>query len=479
MKRQLITFTALLTLAAGFAQLQDMMSPTVFQFLEEQSMNSGLLTNQGADATELLKSRFAPTRIINGIEMADVFIDYESTQVIPLLKANGVRVNCVFDDFLTAQAPVNHLKAICKIDASVAPPLQKKLDTYTPLRRKCHVLMFGNSYTNDQQYYSSLLLNTYGVDPNNASLSRIEIGAYMLQDWARCVDDTSSISYYGQNANPIPSTSAVFNVKTAFGTGYATSGTLTELLSEPWDIICFQQRSNGSADYTTIGHYLNVLISKVREVCSNPDVKIYYDMTQGMPNNNLITYDKIISTMNQLMNDFGDEIYSIIPVGTAIENLRRSELNSGNMNEFTRDGSHLANGAGKYVAGLTLAMTLFREMMATTLFEDTSTTIKLSETSGTGELAVDESNRALLQQCVYNALMNPFNANEPIAITGDVNGDRIVNIADVTTLIDYLLDETVPPQNYIPFNYMNADVNKDQAIDIADVTSLIDNLLAD
>ena len=115
MKRQLITFTALLTLAAGFAQFQEMMSPTVFQFLEERSMNSGLLTNQGADATESLKSRFAPTRIINGIEMADVFIDYESTQVIPALKANGVRVNCVFDDFLTAQVPVNRLDAISKI----------------------------------------------------------------------------------------------------------------------------------------------------------------------------------------------------------------------------------------------------------------------------------------------------------------------------------------------------------------------------
>ena len=364
-------------------------------------------------------------------------------------------------------------------DGSLALSLRKELDTDAPLRRKCHVLMFGNSYTNDQQYYSSQLLNAYGVDPNNASLSRIEIGAYVLQDWARCVDDTSSISYYGQNANPIPSTSAVFNVRTAFGTGYATSGTLTELLSEPWDIICFQQRSNGSADYTTISHYLNILISKVREVCSNPDVKIYYDMTHAMPNNSLITYDNIISTMNQLMNDFGDEIYSIIPVGTAIENLRRSELNSNDMNEFTRDGTHLANGAGKYVAGLTLAMALFREMMNKTLFEDTNTTIELSETSGNGELAVDETNRTLLQQCVYNALMDPFNADEPIAITGDVNGDRIVNIADVTALIDYLLDGAVTPLDYIPFNYLNGDVNNDQAINIADVTSLIDKLLAD
>ena len=115
MKRQLITFTALLTLAAGFAQLQDVMSPTVHQFLEERSMNKHLLSNQGPDALEFQKSQFAPTRMINGIEMADVFIDFEDTGVIPILKTHGVRVNCVFDDFLTAQVPVNLLEAISKL----------------------------------------------------------------------------------------------------------------------------------------------------------------------------------------------------------------------------------------------------------------------------------------------------------------------------------------------------------------------------
>ena len=55
---------------------------------------------------------------------------------------------------------------------------------------------------------------------------------------------------------------------------------------------------------------------------------------------------------------------------------------------------------------------------------------------------------------------------------GDVNGDGIIGIADVTTLIDYLLtrDESLIDMDA-------ADVNSDGLVDIADVTSLIDYML--
>ena len=62
------------------------------------------------------------------------------------------------------------------------------------------------------------------------------------------------------------------------------------------------------------------------------------------------------------------------------------------------------------------------------------------------------------------------NGDEPLK--GDVNGDEVVNIADVTVLIDYLLGNV--PQS---FNEQAADVNGDSVINIADVTALIDILL--
>ena len=63
-------------------------------------------------------------------------------------------------------------------------------------------------------------------------------------------------------------------------------------------------------------------------------------------------------------------------------------------------------------------------------------------------------------------------AAAPAGLRGDVNDDTFVNISDVTTLIDYLLN----PATVI--NEENANVNLDEAINISDVTVLIDFLLS-
>ena len=63
--------------------------------------------------------------------------------------------------------------------------------------------------------------------------------------------------------------------------------------------------------------------------------------------------------------------------------------------------------------------------------------------------------------------------NERVVMLGDVNMDGEVTIADVTTLIDYLLGG-----NVTPFDLDAADVNQDESISIGDVTALIDMLLS-
>ena len=62
-----------------------------------------------------------------------------------------------------------------------------------------------------------------------------------------------------------------------------------------------------------------------------------------------------------------------------------------------------------------------------------------------------------------------FNTDDDYLL-GDVNGDGFVTIADVTTLIDYLLGGG-------NVDVRASDVNKDGAVTIADVTTLIDMLL--
>ena len=59
------------------------------------------------------------------------------------------------------------------------------------------------------------------------------------------------------------------------------------------------------------------------------------------------------------------------------------------------------------------------------------------------------------------------------SLTGDVNDDSSVNIADVTALIDYLLNGDASI-----VNLQAADCNGDSSVNIADVTALIDYLLS-
>ena len=113
MKRIFLTLIAFSTLVIGVAQLQNMLPSTVQLFLEERAMNRQLQSNNNAENQYSL--RFAPTRMIHGTEMVDVFICFEQPNVIPILKEHGVIVNSIFDDLMTAQAPIDQLINICRI----------------------------------------------------------------------------------------------------------------------------------------------------------------------------------------------------------------------------------------------------------------------------------------------------------------------------------------------------------------------------
>jgi len=69
---------------------------------------------------------------------------------------------------------------------------------------------------------------------------------------------------------------------------------------------------------------------------------------------------------------------------------------------------------------------------------------------------------------VYKIGANVDSGEEPGGLTGDVNGDNEVNIADVNALIDMILSGNVAA---------SGDVNADNEVNIADVNALIDLIL--
>ena len=59
-------------------------------------------------------------------------------------------------------------------------------------------------------------------------------------------------------------------------------------------------------------------------------------------------------------------------------------------------------------------------------------------------------------------------AKDESALLGDVNGDGIVNVSDVTALVNVILATE---------NYENCDINGDGTINVSDVTELVNQIL--
>ena len=121
----------MLTLVIGFAQLANVMPSSVQLYFNERNDLERMLRINSTDATASQYRMFAPSRMINGIEMVDAFIDIEDKAVLNTLKANGVIINCEFDGFVTAQVPVNALTKVSKIPGVIDVEVSRIVDLCT------------------------------------------------------------------------------------------------------------------------------------------------------------------------------------------------------------------------------------------------------------------------------------------------------------------------------------------------------------
>ena len=131
MRRILFAFVAFLTLAAAFAQWHDATSVSVQQFLDERSVIERLTQDNRTAALSTMTPIYVEPRMINGIEMIDAFIDIDGSDVLPVLKAHGVAVNCEFDGFVTAQVPVARLDEVSRLPGVSNVEISRRLDWCT------------------------------------------------------------------------------------------------------------------------------------------------------------------------------------------------------------------------------------------------------------------------------------------------------------------------------------------------------------
>lgn len=215
------------------------------------------------------------------------------------------------------------------------------------------VLVIGNSYSVDTFTYLHDICVSAGV---NVVVGVAHDSGSSLSDAMSKINNSQTIhSYYKwTNQNGYTRTASPLY-----------SDAITD---EDWDIVIFQQMSFESRDYSTFQPHLTNLKEYVGGIATNPNVRFGINAiwersttasSVGDKETQVDFYNDIVSNYRRAMLDSDLEI--LIPTGTAIQNGRENEHLIQVGYELTRDGAHLDEGIGRYIAAMTVFETLFNK----------------------------------------------------------------------------------------------------------------------
>ncbi len=203
------------------------------------------------------------------------------------------------------------------------------------------ILGIGNSYTMDSMEYYYQIAKDAGAE--ELTLAYLYYGGSSLKNHVEFAE-TESASY------------TFYRNETGTWKNTKEQTFLDGLTAEDWDIIVIQQQSKNAAVASSFAPHLNQLISLINENKTNPNAKIYWNMTWayeegysdlGIFGTQANMYNCIVDNVQNIIEPNKD-IAEIIPVGTAVQNARYVLGDT-----LNRDGTHLSLDTGRYLAALT------------------------------------------------------------------------------------------------------------------------------
>lgn len=221
------------------------------------------------------------------------------------------------------------------------------------LKPDLKVLDIGNSYTEDATAYLPYLVDRLGVDVGDICLYKAILSGASYKHWYEV--------YHDLNYNPYEVSKVIGNLEANVteGTGAAYDGILfRKLLKEVnWDVIIIHQLGRYATNYEewwspSVGGYLKELLAIIHD--NQPNCTIGFllvhspmaDYPTNVEHSSVARWEHIANATRQFVQD--KRINILIPYGTAIQNLRATELN--NNLDLTRDGAHLGLGLARYTA---------------------------------------------------------------------------------------------------------------------------------
>jgi hypothetical protein len=115
----------------------------------------------------------------------------------------------------------------------------------------------------------------------------------------------------------------------------------------------------------------------------------------------------------------------------------------------------------------------------TKLVKEQSSTIKGTVDFGAEGLDVNKVYKVEVGVCRGYLFEVAFKTPIKQKIIGDVNKNGVVDVGDVTALVDIILEgDFAPPYKYGNYDHEAANVNGDGYINVSDITMLVDLILA-
>lgn len=275
------------------------------------------------------------------------------------------------------------------------PNHQKKpLPTYP---NSLKILCIGNSFTEDATNRLPKIIETCSL--SNICIGHLIAGGASLKQYYDSYMNNSAIGIYQVTDDQLKwrTVSKNFTMKQA-------------LQYADWDIITFQQVSYEAGRFQTYQPYLSNLIDIAKNECVNSKPIFVWQMPWSFASgckdeifgrykyNQLRMYNNITAATKVMMSQ--SDIDIVVPIGTAIQNLRNTNLNNPPL-DITRDFRHIDQGIGRYTASCTLFQKLIAPIYGVNLFDTQFFGLQ-------GNVPLTEENFKICQQAAMNACDNPF-----------------------------------------------------------------------
>lgn len=336
------------------------------------------------------------------------------------------------------------------------------------------ILHIGNSFTFDAVSYLPLIVESTGTNVSDLCIYRTMRSGGSFRSWYDTYCDNDYAFDY-----TIEKVIGGIDANIDTGTGKAGDGTLFRraLTEEKWDIIVIQPASTYSPYYDQWtgngeGGYLNELMGIVKETQPQAAIGImlvhsYASNYEG--NTEKSSYDRwklIAESVESCYKDYN--ISFVIPYGTAVQNLRATELN--NDMDLTADGVHCEYVLTRYTASCCYYQSVLAPRTGISVTNDKTRINKDLITSASPMISIDDDTAPIAQDAAIKAVENWYSVNKDTShddtVPGDVNEDGVVDVADIASVISFMSGE-------LSVSKVKADVNGDGTVDVADIATVI------